>query len=129
MVLLIIIGTWAILGPREIVYAGEDLMAAAGVTELKKRNFCSTLRPGRCHGKIGKVGRLCGQSCFPVLLDINGKVSYDYGIRAHPAHFLIDRQGELIGSALGAREWSSVESRNLIRFLVDQNKNGKIGRR
>jgi peroxiredoxin len=66
---------------------------------------------------------------FPVLLDINGKVSYAYGIRAHPAHFLIDRHGEFIGSALGAREWSSVESRNLIQFLVDQNKNGKIGRK
>jgi peroxiredoxin len=66
---------------------------------------------------------------FPVLLDIKGKVSYDYGIRAHPAHFLIDGHGELIGSALGAREWSSVESRNLIRFLVDQNKNKKLGRR
>jgi hypothetical protein len=35
----------------------------------------------------------------------------------------------MIGSALGAREWSSVESRNLIQFLVDQNKNGKIGQR
>ena len=64
---------------------------------------------------------------FPVLLDINGKVSNDYGIRAHPAHFLIDGDGELIGSALGAREWSSDDSRNLIQFLVDQNKNGKIG--
>ncbi len=62
---------------------------------------------------------------FPVLLDINGKVSYDYGIRAHPAHFLIDGHGQMIGSALGAREWSSVDSRNLIRFLVDQNRNGK----
>ena len=66
---------------------------------------------------------------FPVLLDINGKVSFDYGIRAHPAHFLIDGHGMLIGSALGAREWSSVESRNLIQFLTDQNKDGKIGRK
>ncbi|UCD80235.1 MAG: TlpA family protein disulfide reductase [Desulfobacterales bacterium] len=64
---------------------------------------------------------------FPVLLDINGKVSFEYGIRAHPAHFLINRHGELIGSALGAREWSSTESRNLIQFLVDQNKNEKKG--
>jgi peroxiredoxin len=62
---------------------------------------------------------------FPVLLDIDGMISSDYGIRAHPAHFLIDGHGELIGSALGAREWSSVDSRNLIRFLVDQNRNGK----
>ena len=66
---------------------------------------------------------------FPVLLDINGKVSNDYGIRAHPAHFLIDRHGELIGSALGAREWSSVDSRNLIQYLTDQNKTGTNGQR
>jgi peroxiredoxin len=66
---------------------------------------------------------------FPVLLDINGKVSFDYGIRAHPAHFLIDGHGELIGSALGAREWSSVDSRNLIQYLIDQNKAGINGQR
>jgi len=66
---------------------------------------------------------------FPVLLDINGKVSFDYGIRAHPAHFLIDRNGELIGSALGAREWSSIDNRNLIQYLVAQNKNGANGQR
>jgi peroxiredoxin len=66
---------------------------------------------------------------FPVLLDINGKVSFDYGIRAHPAHFLIDRHGELIGSALGARDWSSVDSRNLIQYLIDQNTTGTNGQR
>ncbi len=58
---------------------------------------------------------------FPVLLDTNGKVANHYGVRAHPAHFLIDRQGEMIGKALGARDWASVESRNLIRFLVERN--------
>lgn len=36
LVILIILGTWALLGPREIVYAGEDLMAAAGVTKFKE---------------------------------------------------------------------------------------------
>jgi peroxiredoxin len=61
---------------------------------------------------------------FPVLLDTDGKVAYDYGIRSHPAHFLIDREGKLIGVAMGARDWASVESRNLIGFLVDRNKHG-----
>ncbi len=54
----------------------------------------------------------------PVLLDVDGKVSYGYGIRAHPAHFLIDRQGKSIGQALGARDWASIENRNLIQYLV-----------
>jgi peroxiredoxin len=57
---------------------------------------------------------------FPVLLDTDGRVAARYGIRAHPAHFLIDGQGKLVATALGARNWSSDESRNLIRFLIDQ---------
>ena len=58
---------------------------------------------------------------FPVLLDVNREAAGSYGVRAQPDHFLIDRKGELIGRALGARDWASEESRNLIRFLVEQN--------
>jgi cytochrome oxidase Cu insertion factor (SCO1/SenC/PrrC family) len=35
-ILLIIFGTWAILGAGAIVNAGEDLMAAASVTKFKE---------------------------------------------------------------------------------------------
>ena len=59
---------------------------------------------------------------FPVLLDTDGKVGVHYGVIAHPDHFLINGQGELIGRAVGARDWACVESRNLIRFLLEQNK-------
>jgi peroxiredoxin len=64
---------------------------------------------------------------FPVLLDTDGKVAARYGVRAHPAHFIIDGQGKLVGSAIGARDWASDASRNLIRILVEQNgkKEGK----
>ena len=58
---------------------------------------------------------------FPVLLDTDGKVAQHYKVRATPDHFLINRQGELIGRAVGARDWASVETRNLIRFLVEEN--------
>jgi len=58
---------------------------------------------------------------FPVLLDFDGKVARSYGIRAHPAHFLIDGEGKLIAVAMGARNWESDETRNLIRIMVDQN--------
>lgn len=58
---------------------------------------------------------------FPVLLDTDGRVARLYGVRAQPDHYLIDGKGELIGRALGARNWASKESRNLIRFLVEQN--------
>ena len=56
---------------------------------------------------------------FPVLLDASGKVANDYGVRAHPVHYLIDGKGELIGVVRGARDWASTDSRNLIRFLVN----------
>lgn len=59
---------------------------------------------------------------FPVLLDKDGSVATSYGIRAHPTHFLINGEGEVIGVAQGGRDWASVESRNLIRFLLAQNK-------
>jgi peroxiredoxin len=57
---------------------------------------------------------------FPVLLDTNGRVSQQYGVRAQPDHFFINRQGEVIGRALGGRDWTSKEMRNLIRSLVEQ---------
>ncbi len=58
---------------------------------------------------------------FPVLLDKDVKVSTMYGIRAHPAHFFIDRQGFLIGETLGGRDWTTDGVRKLIRFLVQKN--------
>lgn len=57
---------------------------------------------------------------FPVLLDSTGKVAYDYGVRATPAHFLINKEGELAAMIMGARDWVSVESHNLVRFFIDQ---------
>lgn len=59
---------------------------------------------------------------FPVLLDTNGKVSQQYGVRAQPDHFFINRQGEVIGRALGGRDWTSKEMRNIVRLLVEQKK-------
>jgi peroxiredoxin len=58
---------------------------------------------------------------FPVLLDTKGRVAHDYSIRAHPAHFLVNRKGELVASTMGARNWTRKKNRTLIRFLLDQN--------
>ncbi len=57
---------------------------------------------------------------FPVLLDRDGSVARDYGVRSHPVHFIINRQGQMIGKVMGARNWASVESRDLIRALFTQ---------
>ena len=58
---------------------------------------------------------------FPVLLDIRGEVEKEYGVRAHPEHFLINRDGMLLGKTLGPRNWASTKNRNLIRTLLDLN--------
>jgi peroxiredoxin len=58
---------------------------------------------------------------FPVALDTQGKVIKNYGVRAHPAHFLVNKHGELIGKSLGPRNWMATENRDLIRFLLHQN--------
>ena len=58
---------------------------------------------------------------FPVLLDVSGDVEKKYGVRAHPEHFLLNRDGVLMGKTLGPRNWASSKNRNLIRILLNQN--------
>ena len=58
---------------------------------------------------------------FPVLLDVHGDAEKKYGVRAHPEHFLLNRDGALMGKTLGPRNWASSKNRNLIRILLDQN--------
>ena len=55
---------------------------------------------------------------FPVLFDTQGKVSEKYEFRGHPATFLIDRKGFLVGKVLGERDWSSAEARALVTGLL-----------
>ena len=58
---------------------------------------------------------------FPILLDVDGKVGAIYGIRSHPAHFLVNGIGELVGYSIGAADWNRDESRDLIRHLIKMN--------
>ncbi len=55
---------------------------------------------------------------FPVLLDEKGKVARSYGIRGIPTTFFLNPEGEIIGKAVGARDWASEESFRLIRELL-----------
>jgi peroxiredoxin len=54
---------------------------------------------------------------FPVLLDGTGAVSSSYRVRATPTVILIDRRGQLLGRAVGSREWDT-EGRALIAALL-----------
>ena len=57
---------------------------------------------------------------FPVLLDSRGKVANMYEVRAYPTSFLIDWEGKVAGKAVGAREWASKDSFDLIKYLLDK---------
>ena len=56
----------------------------------------------------------------PVLLDASGDVTGKlYGVWGPPTAYFIDRKGQLIGRAIGARDWSTPAARTLIQSLVD----------
>ena len=55
---------------------------------------------------------------FPSLLDAEGSVSHDYGIRALPVSFLVGRDGTILWRAMGGREWDTPEMRNYIGQVV-----------
>ncbi len=57
---------------------------------------------------------------FPILLDSTGKTGDAYGIRAIPTTYFIDRQGKLIGKAVGARDWASKNAFELIEHLLEK---------
>lgn len=44
---------------------------------------------------------------FPVALDESGRVSSIYGVRSIPTTFIIDRDGMIIATAMGGRNWDT----------------------
>jgi peroxiredoxin len=53
---------------------------------------------------------------FPILLDPDSKTSDRWRVTALPSTFLVRPGGEVVGMAIGAREWNS----DAMRALVDQ---------
>jgi peroxiredoxin len=56
---------------------------------------------------------------FPILLDSDASVAAAYGIMSIPTTYLVDRDGYLVGGALGPRDWASNDAVALIRQLMD----------
>ena len=71
--------------------------------------------------KVRRVAKSNGLD-FPILLDTDGSVAEDYGVRAHPIAFLINTDGKLIGVAPGYRKWDRKEMKALIRSLLSTNR-------
>lgn len=55
---------------------------------------------------------------FPVLLSTEGKIERAYWTWGTPTSFLIDRDGKILGRALGPRKWDSVEARALFEAAL-----------
>jgi len=59
------------------------------------------------------------QLTFTTLLDITGDVGAALSINAIPTTFILDKNGRIIGKALGPREWESKKSIALFEYLTD----------
>ena len=55
---------------------------------------------------------------FPVLLDLNGRVSLNYGIQAIPTTFLIDRDGMIILRLVGSTDWDTPKINAALESLL-----------
>lgn len=55
---------------------------------------------------------------FPSVLDSDGSVSRSFGIRSIPTTFILDKNGAMIGKAIGSRLWDSHAIRNLLDYYV-----------
>ncbi len=53
-----------------------------------------------------------------VLLDADGAVTRLYRVTGTPTVVLIGRQGEMIGRAVGSREWTGAKGRGLFEALL-----------
>jgi len=53
-----------------------------------------------------------------VLIDSNGAVTQLYGVTGTPTVVLIGRKGEMIGRAVGTREWSRPKGRGLFEAML-----------
>jgi thiol-disulfide isomerase/thioredoxin len=55
---------------------------------------------------------------LPVLLDADGAVARRYRVTALPASFLVARDGALVGSVLGYRDWRGAAARAYLQGLL-----------
>lgn len=53
-----------------------------------------------------------------VLLDVKNEAQKSYQIAYTPTVFLVDRQGKLVGRAIGERQWTGEQGRALLLALL-----------
>jgi len=55
---------------------------------------------------------------FTALLDSKGDVASRFGVISVPTTFIVDKEGGIIGKAIGAREWYSKDAISLFEYLL-----------
>jgi thiol-disulfide isomerase/thioredoxin len=55
---------------------------------------------------------------YKILLDKKGDMGKAFGIRSIPTTFILNRQGGMVGKAMGARDWGSKKSIDLFEYLL-----------
>ena len=61
------------------------------------------------------------QLSFTALLDSSGEVASGLAVSALPTTFFLDKEGRIIGMALGPREWDDPASIALFEYLINRN--------
>lgn len=61
---------------------------------------------------------------FPVLLDPDMRTAQAWRVTGLPATFIVGPQGDVVGMAIGAREWDSAEMRTLLENLLPNDFSG-----
>ena len=56
----------------------------------------------------------------PVLLDGDRGVSAAYFVTGHPTAYLVDRRSQIVGRAIGQRDWAGEMGRRLFGALVSR---------
>ena len=86
---------------------------------LKDKNFVMVAinlqeSPARVRSFFEKL-----ELSFISLLDSSGAVGSGFAVRGLPTTFVLDKEGRIIGKALGPREWDSQASIALFEYLID----------
>jgi thiol-disulfide isomerase/thioredoxin len=57
---------------------------------------------------------------FTTLLDTAGLIGAEFGIRSIPTTFILDKEGRIIGKAVGPREWDGDQAMALFDYLIEK---------
>lgn len=57
---------------------------------------------------------------FQVLLDLDGIINQRYHVLGHPMKFLLDKNGNLVFSAMGFREWDAPEMIEIFEKILNE---------